>query len=336
MKALLKFAAVAAAVGAAAVPAQAAEYSWKPDKPVSIIVPWAAGGSTDQATRVVAAELEKALGQPFVIINQPGASGSIGTTTAMRAPMDGYTWAAGAVGDLGSYGVLGMVDTKAEDWNLFFSVANVSVLGANVDTPYKTAKDAIAAMKKSPGKVSVATAGQISSGHNAIELVAKAADVTYKHVTYDGGNPAVIATVAGETELTTQLAVEQVEMIRAKRLRPLAAISDQPLEIEGFGTVPPITKDLPNLKTATNYFGIWIPKGAPKTVVETMQAVWRDKIATSAAVKTYAANRGALFTPIAGDEAQQKARPIIASNSWALFDAGKAKVSPDTLGIKRQ
>jgi hypothetical protein len=82
-----------------------------PTSPSRIIVPWAAGGSTDQVTRVTAAELEKALGQKIVILNQPGASGSVGTKNAMEAPKDGYTWTAGGAKDLGTYKVLGMVDT---------------------------------------------------------------------------------------------------------------------------------------------------------------------------------------------------------------------------------
>ena len=82
---------------------------WKPTRPITVIVPWAAGGSTDQVTRVTAAEIEKTLGQKVVIVNQPGASGSIGTKSALDAPKDGYTWTAGAAQDLGAYETLGML-----------------------------------------------------------------------------------------------------------------------------------------------------------------------------------------------------------------------------------
>src|SRR5918999_4224645 len=95
--------------------------NWKPSKPVTIIVPWAAGGSTDQVTRITAAELEKHLGQKVVIVNQPGASGSIGSKNALEAPKDGHTWTAGAARDLGTYKVLGMLDTLIQDWHLFLN-----------------------------------------------------------------------------------------------------------------------------------------------------------------------------------------------------------------------
>ena len=159
--------------------------------------------------------------------------------------------------------------------------------------------------------------------------------MTYRNVPYDGGNPAVIATVAGETDATTQLAVEQADHIRAKRLRPLAAVSDKALELEGYGSIEPITKTLPNIKVATNYFGIFIPKGVPPEVIATITMRWNENIKHSEALKKYAVSSGALFQPVAGEEAQKAAAPAIAANAWLMQDSGKTKVSPETLGIPR-
>lgn len=324
--------ALAASLVAAALPAHA---QWQPNKPITIIVPWAAGGSTDQVTRVSAAEVEKHLGQKVVIVNQPGASGSIGTKNALEAPKDGYTWTAGAAKDLGTYKVMGMLDTTAKDWNIYLTVAHIAVVGVNPNSPYKTMKELLDAMKAKPGQVSVATAGVASSGHAAIEAIARAAGVTYKHITYDGGNPAVVATVAGETEVTTQLAAEQTEMIRGKRLRPLAVVGDKPLEIEGFGTVPPLSQFIPGFKDPVNYFGIFVPKGVPAEVTATLDKIWADKFSKSEAVLKYAQNRGAIFAPLAGEEAQKAVFPAIQTYAWTQQAAGKAKVSPDTVGIAK-
>src|SRR6188508_848969 len=117
-RALAAAAGLALAITAPAVTAQA---TWKPTKPITIIVPWAAGGSTDQVSRVTAAEIEKALGQKVVVVNQGGASGSIGTRNAMQAPADGYTWTAGAAKDLGTYVISGLLDTKIADWRLYLN-----------------------------------------------------------------------------------------------------------------------------------------------------------------------------------------------------------------------
>jgi tripartite-type tricarboxylate transporter receptor subunit TctC len=323
----------AISAGILTLPADAAD--WKPVRPINLIVPWAAGGSTDQITRLVAGELEKSLGQTIVIINQPGASGSIGTRSALEATKDGYTWSAGAAQDLGAYQTLGSLDTSIKDWHLFLSVANVQLIGVNPRAPYQSAKELLDAMKAQPGKISVATAGVTSAGHNAMELIAKVTDVKYRHVTYDGGNPAVVATVSGEAEVTTQLAVEQADMIRGKRLRPLATVSDKALELEGYGAIPPLSQTLPGFTAPTNYFGIFIPRGVPDDVIATVGKIWAENISKSEAVKKYATSRGALFAPASGEAAQKAVFPAVQANAWLLFDSGKAKVSPDTVGIPR-
>lgn len=323
-----------AALALAAV-ATLSHAQWQPNKPITIIVPWAPGGSTDQVTRVTAAEIEKVLNQKVVILNQPGASGSVGTKNAMEAPKDGYTWVAGAAKDLGTYKVLGMVDTSAKDWNLYLNVAHIAVVGVNADAPYKTMTELLDAMKARPGAIAVATAGVNSSGHAAIEAIARAAGVSYKHVTYDGGNPAVVATVAGETQVTTQLAAEQTDMIRAKKIRPLAVVGDKSLEVEGFGTVPPLSQFMPGFKDPINYFGIFVPKGVPAEVTATLDKLWAAQMANNEPLKKYAQARGAMFAPMAGDAAQNAVFPAIQAYAWTQQAAGKAKVSPDTVGIPK-
>ena len=325
---------VAVAIGVAVSGAVQAQ-QWKPSRPINLIVPWAAGGSTDQVTRIAASEMEKALGQTIVIVNQPGASGSIGTKSALDAPRDGYTWTAGAAQDLGAYETLGSLKTRITDWHLFLNVANVAVMSVNPKTPFNSAKDVLDAMKAKPGQISVATAGVTSAGHNAMELISKVTGVKYKHVTYDGGNPAVVATVAGEADVTTQLAVEQADMIRGKRLRPLASVSDRALELEGFGTIQPLSQTLPGFTAPINYFGIFIPKGVPDEVVKTVEKIWAENISKSEALKKYAVSRGALFAPQFGEAAQKAVFPAVQANAWLLYDGGKAKVAPDTVGIPR-
>src|SRR6476469_3261317 len=315
--------AVSIAVAALAVSAPATAQNWKPTRPINLIVPWAAGGSTDQVTRVTAAELEKALGQTIVIVNQPGASGAIGTKSALDAPKDGYTWTAGAAQDLGAYQSLGSVDTNIKDWHLFLSVANIQVIGVNPQRPWKSAKELLDDMKKRPGQISVATAGVTSAAHNAMDQIVKATGVKYKEVSYDGGNPAVVATVAGEADMTTQLAVEQADMIRGKRLRPLATVSDKPLELEGFGTIPPLSATVPGFTAPANYFGIFLPKGTPDEVVKTVQKIWSEQMVKSEALKKYATTRGALYNPLSGDAAQKAVFPAVQANVWNLHDSGK-------------
>ncbi|MDF3072915.1 MAG: hypothetical protein K0S54_582 [Alphaproteobacteria bacterium] len=327
-------AAVGLTVGAGAASAQ--NYPWKPDRPVTIIVPWAAGGSTDQMARIVANELEGALKQKFVVVNQPGASGSIGTKNALEAKHDGYTWAAGAASDVGTYKTLGMLDTNLADWSLFLAVANVGTISANPNSPYKDFGQLLAALKASGENVSVATAGVSSAGHNLMEMIKAATPIKYRHVTYEGGNPAVIAAVAGETPVVSQLLVEMSEMIKGKKLVPLVVLNDKPVTLAGYGEIPPITKWIPGMVAPVNYFGIWVPKDAPPAVIQTMEMVWKDKISKSEAIQKYAAERSAIFSPIYGKEAYDGAMKMVRQTAWLYYDAGKAKVSPDTVGIPRK
>ncbi|MET0509440.1 MAG: tripartite tricarboxylate transporter substrate binding protein [Burkholderiaceae bacterium] len=326
---LLRAAAVAAAIVGSTAPAAA---QWKPTKPVTIIVPWAAGGATDQVTRLAAAEVEAGLGQKIVVVNQPGGAGSIGTKAAMDAPRDGYTWTAGAAKQLGTYPVLGMIDSKLDDFHLFIAVTNVSVVSVNPQTPYKDFPQLLAAMKQK--ELPVATAGNSSSGHFAMEAIAKATGAKYRHITYDGGNPAVVSTVAGETEITTQLAPEQAEMIKGKRLRPLVIVGEQALTLGG-ATIPPITDFVKDFPKVTTGFGIFIPKGAPPEVVATVEKLWTERIAKSEKIRQYATEKGALFTPLHGKEAYDAVWPTVVSDAYLLQDAGMAKRSPESLGIRR-
>lgn len=327
--------AIGAALALTAVSVTATDYPWKPTKPITIIVPWGAGGATDQVTRLTAAVLEDELGQRVVVVNQPGASGAIGTKNAWEAPRDGYTWTAGAPKQLGTYKLLGQWDTWIDDWLLFNTVTNVPMVSVNPASPYKTMPEFIAAMKA--GTVTIATAGAGSSGHAAAEALKGVVGGNYRHVTYDGGNPAVVATVAGEAQSTTQLASEQAEMVRGKRLRPLAVLSNLALEIEGYGRIPPVTDfitgKLPILSTT---FGIVVPKqGTPPEVIETLNLIWATKIAQNAKLRAYALEKGAIFTPAHGQAARDKVWPEIQADAWSFQAAGRAKISPEALNIPK-
>jgi tripartite-type tricarboxylate transporter receptor subunit TctC len=323
------------AFGLVAGAAGAQNYTWKPDRPVTIIVPWAAGGSTDQMARIVAGELEAELNQKFVVVNQPGASGSVGTKNALEAAKDGYTWAAGAAVDVGTYKVLGLLDTDLKDWKTFFAVANVTAIAAHPSAPFKDFGAFLEELKRDGDNIPVATAGLSSAGHNMMESIRAATPIKYKHVTYNGGAPAVLATVAGETKAVSQLLVEMSEHIKGKRLVPLVVMAEKPVTLEGYGEIPPSAKWLPKMPAPMNYFGIWVHKDAPPAVIQTMEMVWKNRMANSEAVKKYAAARSAIFAPLAGDEAYNEAFKMVRYTAWLYFDAGKAKVSPDTLGIQR-
>lgn len=309
--------------------------AWQPSEPVTIIVPWAAGGSTDTVTRVVAAELTEAIGQNFVILNQPGASGSTGTRAVWDAPHDGMTIASGASADLGAYPVFGTLDATLEDWRLYLHVANPGLISVRTDSEWQDFGDLLEALKTSEEAITVSSGGLSSATAISMQALEAVADINYRQIVYEGGNPAVISTVAGETQFTAATATEQVDMIRAGRLRPLAVIANQPLELEGFGTVPAVTDWLPDVASAPNYFGIFIPADAPQEVLDTMDKVWSEQIVTSEVLRQFAAERGALFNPTFGDEAATEALPYLSINAWQQFESGAAPNDPGDFGIPK-
>ena len=246
---LLKLSGIAGAVavGLTAMPALA---QWQPDRPINIIVPWSAGGSTDQVTRVVAPLLEEALGTPVVVVNQPGASGSIGTQAALEAPRDGYTWTANAIANNATYAVTGLVeDTSIDDYRIYLHVANVPVCQRQRRLALPGLRRAARGDEGSGEGHGRHRRGELLRRHGARRDQGSRRRRAWRArmVTYDGGNPAVLAAASGEVDATTQLAVEQTEMIRAGRLRPLAVLSDKPLEVEGIDPIPPITDFMPGL-----------------------------------------------------------------------------------------
>ena len=317
------------------VAAPALAQDWQPDRPINIIVPWSAGGSTDQVTRVVAPLLEEALGTPVVVVNQPGASGSIGTAAALDAPRDGYTWTANAIANNATYAITGLVEnTSIEDYAIYLHVANVPVVSVNADAPYGDFPALLEAMKTE--RITVGTAGVNSSGGMALAAIKEASggDLAAEMVTYDGGNPAVIAAASGEVMATTQLAVEQTEMIKAGKLRALAVLSDSPLVVAGIDPVPPITDFMPDFPVAADYFGVFIPVGAPDEVYATVDKIWAEVVMNSPELQAYASERGAVFAPSYGDDALAAAMPVVIAEACARVTRGEAVVDPSEIGIE--
>ena len=145
----------------------------------------------------------------------------------------------------------------------------------------------------------------------------------------------MLATASGEVTATTQLAADQADLIREGRLRPLAALSTEPLELAGYGSIPPVTRWLPDLEISTDYFGLWVRRDAPPEVIATMERIWVERIAKSEALQRYVRENGAMFTPWFGAEARARSWATVVADAWALHHLGLTKRSPEELGIPK-
>jgi tripartite-type tricarboxylate transporter receptor subunit TctC len=209
-----------------------------------------------------------------------------------------------------------------------------NIIAVTADYPAKDLPDLVRMMKEKPGQVAVASAGVGSSGHTALEVFSTALGVKAKHVPYAGGNPAVVATISGESNVVMQLSMEQADMIRAGKLKPLANMSDRPLNISGFGEVPPITKFYPKFPSIGSHFGLMIAKGAPPEVIAAVSKAF-DVAAKSEALAKFADQKAVFLVNLKGAEADKKMEEVASIVTWTLFDTGSAKISPAQFNIPK-
>jgi len=303
-----------------------------PTKPINIIVPWNPGGASDLTARTLAVEMEKYLKQRITITNTPGASGAIGTQAMFDAPRDGYTWSANADVSIVTYQILGYLKISHKQYASFLGLFTPNVVCVPASSPFNDLSGLIEAMKTK--QLSVASAGAGSSGHLAAEFFKKYAKVDYKHVPYQGGAPAVTATVKGEVDAVMQLSMEVTEMLRAKQLKALAVMSREPLTVEGYGVIPSITKWLPNFPDVGSNFGLFIPKDIPRDVLTKINKAFAYAC-RSAVLKKFAGERGCKVVGIYGEKADQIVDAVASRVTWLLYETGNAKYSPAEFGIPK-
>ena len=253
------------AVGLAATSAAWAQ-AW-PTKPVTLVVPFPAGGSTDMVGRAIGTKLAATLGQPFLVDNKAGATGTIGATQVKRAAPDGSTFLVTSLGPLviAPHLIKGMQYDALKDFD-FITVAvqapNVLVVPAN--SPHKDVADVIAFEKKNPGKMTFASSGNGSSDHLTAELFWQQTGTTGLHVPYKGGAPAITDLLGGQVDGSFQNVNAVVQNIKAGKLKALAVTGDKR---------SPVLPDVPTLAEAGvknvevySWQAVVAPKGLPADV----------------------------------------------------------------------
>ncbi|QQX86879.1 tripartite tricarboxylate transporter substrate binding protein [Cupriavidus necator] len=234
-----------------------------PQKPITLIVPWAAGGSTDILARVLSEHLTRSLGQPVIVDNKPGASGNIGSAMVARAKPDGYTLLVGSMSTHAMNPALmqNMPFRGVEDFTplgLLAYVTNTMVVHPSV--PAQNVKELIAYAKANPGKLAYASAGSGSTNHLSAALFEKLAGVQLLHVPYKGGAPAVVDTVAGQTQILFSAGTQTLPHVKAGKLRLLAVTESRRSPL--LPNVPTVAETLPGYELAV-WYGAFGPKGMP-------------------------------------------------------------------------
>ena len=240
-----------------------------PNKPVRIVVPWPPAGNVDITARTVAPALGEALGQQVIVENRAGAGGRIGTEAVAKSPADGYTLLLGSSGTV-TAGPAVWKTLNFDPLKDFVAIGPIKsvpiVLTVAPKTPATTYADYVALAKAKNGQLSIASAGNGSSNHLAIELLMRQANLKLLHVPYKGSGPALTDLIGSQVESMMDQLTASIGHIREGRIRALAisSLKRSPLLPE----VPTIDELGVKGYEATTFTGIFAPAGTPSAVVE--------------------------------------------------------------------
>jgi tripartite-type tricarboxylate transporter receptor subunit TctC len=278
------FPAAAAALLLTAAAATASAQTW-PAKPVTLVVPTAPGGGTDLFARLFAERLGPALGQPFVIDNKPGANGMLGTQFVQRAAPDGYTllfsYAAAQVANPSLYKSANYDPVK--DFVPIVQVGRVgNLILVRADSPVKTLKEFVDAVKAKPDHYSYCSWGIGSGGHIAMESLKKQAGIALNHVPYKGNAPCIHDLLGGQVDFAFGDISSNVPHIKAGKLRALAYSG--PTRLASLPEVPTMTESGYPF-SAYAWYGIFAPAGTPAAIVSRINAEM-NKLLADAVIKS--------------------------------------------------
>lgn len=243
-----------------------------PSKPVTVIVPQAAGGANDAIARVIAQKLTEQLGQSFIVENRTGAGGNVGTVAAARAKADGYTLMVTADSSMvinpALYKSTGFDPLK--DFEPVGTVATAGyVLVANLAFPAKNTAELIALAKQQPGKINIGSAGNGTLNHLIGEMLGKATGIDLVHVPYKGAAAAVTDLVAGQVQVSVQSLPSSIAFIRSGKVKVLGVVN--PNRLPALPDSPTIAETVKGFGS-TPWYGVFAPAGTPKHIVTQLNA----------------------------------------------------------------
>jgi len=230
------------------IPAGRALAAGYPERPITVVVMYAAGGGTDTVMRKLADEMAKAKNWKINVINKPGAVGGVATHYVFGKAPDGYTILGGA-----NYNkfvrVMGHVDMVPwEEWVFFQAANSLASWSVRIDSPFKTFDDVVVAAKANPGKVTISTSGTGGVWHELALIVGSFAGIDLKYVPYKGGKPATLAGLQGEVDIAGGGVHEHVDLIRAGKLRNLQQAGTEDITLDNGTVMPTVGRFVPAIK----------------------------------------------------------------------------------------
>jgi len=254
-----------------------------PTKPVTWIVPFAAGGPTDAMARNIAERVAREVGQPIIIENAPGAGGTVGTPKVARAQPDGYTMLVGHVGYMGAAPALykKLPYDPVKDFAPVFRFPDTPlVLMVRKEHPAKDIKAFVDFGKANPDKLFISNAGMGSSSHLIAALFAATADMKVSMVPYKGAGPALVDVIGGQVDAMFDQTNTALPQIKEMKVRPLAVTSK--VRLSQLGDVPTLSETVMPGFEASTWYGIYAPKGTPPDALDKFQTAYLKVMADKA------------------------------------------------------
>ena len=270
--------AMALALGATATTGAIAADAY-PTKPIRLIVPFAAGGTTDIIARVISEPLAKALGQPVVVDNKSGGGGTVGAAEAARAASDGYTLSIATVSTTATNPAVNskMPYNVQRDFVPIINIAATpNVIAVHPSFPAKDYKGFIAELKKNPGKYSYSSPGTGSIGHLLMEMLKSETGVSIVHIPYRGAGPALNDTVAGQVNMIFDNLPSALPFIKEKRLNAIVVAA--PGRVAGMDDVPTFKDVGVPVVNRSAYYVVVGPKNLPQDIVDKVNAAVRKAL----------------------------------------------------------
>ena len=307
------FLGVAVAIGGGltgpALGAETCEATWQPERPIQVVIQFAAGGGTDTVIRTLLKELEPILGQRITATNMTGALGSIATEYVLNQPADGYAWL-GAGGFLDYPRIMAIHEAKSwEDFQFFQAATSLASWATHPDSQFQSFADVIDFAKANPGQLTVSTDGQGGLWHEAIAIIASKSGFEFTNVPFDGGAPATLAAVQQEVDVAGSGLHEQVQFIRSGQLRNLAVFTPEPVDIGDGKVLEPITKYVPEAEANAPFGGMYnvaLRRDTPDHILCTVEAAVAQAVA-SEGFQAMLEQRFMKPTVVAGEAMDKKA-----------------------------
>lgn len=304
-----------------------------PDRDLTGVIMWGAGGTTDVTAKAIVPHVEQQLNQRISLINKPGFSGAIATEYVRHLPADGYTLLFGAENPQ-LHKILGLADF---DYDQFTPIAiygrGIGVVVVKANARWQNMSDLVKEARENPESIRMAVTGVGGLPHTVGAMITAVTNLQLPTLQFDGEGSVIASVVSGQTEFSAVGLSAAIESIKAGRIRAIAVVHNEP--ISTLPAVPPITKDLPEFAKFlpwAPFYGVFVKKDTPVAI--------KEKLTTAFAIasrhprfRQIMIERGNVPMYLTGSDADQFLRQWQSTTSWLLYNVGAAKHSPAKFNI---